>query len=39
MHPPDEGDRTASLRGTYLAVMAVEALVILLLWWLGRIFS
>jgi len=38
MQPPDDADRPGSST-TYLGVIAVEAVVILLLWWLGRSFS
>ena len=38
MQTPDDADHPGSST-TYLGVIAVEAVVILLLWWLGRSFS
>jgi len=38
MQTPDDADRPGS-SSNYLGVIAVEAVVILLLWWLGRSFS
>jgi hypothetical protein len=38
MPAPDDADRPGSSK-IYLGVIAVEAVVILLLWWLGRSFS
>ena len=37
--PPTDTDRLPSLKTAYIGILVVEAVVLIVLWWLGRIFS
>ena len=39
MATPVDPDRMRSLKGTYTRIVVLETIVLLLLWWLGRLFS
>ena len=36
---PADPDRPTSLKTAYIRIVVIEAVVLILLWWLGRIFS
>lgn len=36
---PADPDRMRSLKTSYIAIVVIEVVVLIVLWWVGRIFS